>query len=76
MGWPQRGAISFCDYSTRYRPGLELVVRNINAEIAPTEKVGIVGRTGAGKNFKNDQDSRMVFSIRQEFIDVGALPHD
>ncbi|KAI1698658.1 ABC transporter transmembrane region domain-containing protein [Ditylenchus destructor] len=49
-GWPDSGAMAFENYSTRYRPGLELVVKNINAEINPAENVGIVGRTGAGKS--------------------------
>ena len=49
-GWPQQGRIEFKGYSTRYRPGLELVVKNINAFVRPGEKVGIVGRTGAGKS--------------------------
>ncbi|KJH41335.1 ABC transporter, ATP-binding protein [Dictyocaulus viviparus] len=34
----------------RYRPGLELVVKSLNATIKPHEKIGIVGRTGAGKS--------------------------
>lgn len=38
------------NYSTRYRPGLNLVVRNITCDIIPGQKVGIVGRTGAGKS--------------------------
>lgn len=49
-GWPTRGEIKFVNYSTRYRPGLDLVLRNIQAEIKASEKVGIVGRTGAGKS--------------------------
>lgn len=34
----------------RYRPTLDLVVKQLNASIQPHEKVGIVGRTGAGKS--------------------------
>lgn len=49
-GWPLAGAIKFDNYSTRYRPGLDLVLKNINIEIKPKENVGIVGRTGAGKS--------------------------
>lgn len=49
-GWPQAGAVAFENYSTRYRPGLDLVVKGINADLHSAEKVGIVGRTGAGKS--------------------------
>lgn len=49
-GWPENGAVSFRNYSTRYRDGLDLVLKNINLDIKPREKVGIVGRTGAGKS--------------------------
>ncbi|KAI1708386.1 ABC transporter transmembrane region domain-containing protein [Ditylenchus destructor] len=49
-GWPNAGLLKFENYSTRYRPGLELALRNIHAEISPAENVGIVGRTGAGKS--------------------------
>ncbi|KAG0275987.1 hypothetical protein BGZ95_008143 [Linnemannia exigua] len=48
--WPQAGQIEFRNYSTRYREGLDLVIKNIDFTVQPTEKVGIVGRTGAGKS--------------------------
>lgn len=48
--WPQEGVVEFNDYSTRYREGLDLVVKNINCKISKGEKIGIVGRTGAGKS--------------------------
>ena len=50
IGWPAQGAVSFKDYSTRYRPGLDLVLKEINLDIRPHEKIGVVGRTGAGKS--------------------------
>jgi ABC-type multidrug transport system fused ATPase/permease subunit len=40
------------DLSLRYRPGLDLVLKGVTAHINPLEKVGIVGRTGAGKLLK------------------------
>ncbi|KAG0363538.1 hypothetical protein BGZ54_008118 [Gamsiella multidivaricata] len=48
--WPQAGRIEFRNFSTRYRQGLDLVIKNITFEVQPAEKVGIVGRTGAGKS--------------------------
>lgn len=32
-GWPSKGEVEFKDYSTRYRPGLDLVLKNINIKI-------------------------------------------
>ncbi|PIO76790.1 putative multi drug resistance-associated protein [Teladorsagia circumcincta] len=49
-GWPRDGEVSFESYSTRYRPGLDLVLREVTIHISPGEKVGVVGRTGAGKS--------------------------
>ncbi|XP_048240018.1 multidrug resistance-associated protein 1-like [Haliotis rufescens] len=48
--WPDKGEVQFDRYSTRFRPGLELVLKDVSCRIAPKEKVGIVGRTGAGKS--------------------------
>ncbi|ELT92552.1 hypothetical protein CAPTEDRAFT_186917 [Capitella teleta] len=48
--WPKDGGIVFKELCTRYRPGLDLVLRNISCEIHPGEKIGIVGRTGSGKS--------------------------
>lgn len=48
--WPQSGAIDFNDYSVRYREGSPLTLKNINLDIKAGERVGVVGRTGAGKS--------------------------
>ncbi|KAJ2765186.1 hypothetical protein IWQ56_004199, partial [Coemansia nantahalensis] len=48
--WPQSGRIEFCDYTMRYRDDLEPALDGINLSIQPGEKIGIVGRTGAGKS--------------------------
>ena len=50
IGWPAHGQITFKDYSTRYREGLDPVLREINLSIKAREKIGVVGRTGAGKS--------------------------
>ncbi|CAL8388552.1 unnamed protein product [Arctogadus glacialis] len=48
--WPQRGTIEFQDYGLQYRKGLDLALKGITLSIQEREKVGIVGRTGAGKS--------------------------
>ncbi|KAL2082928.1 hypothetical protein ACEWY4_020701 [Coilia grayii] len=48
--WPESGRIRFEDYKVRYRPELDLVLHGITCDIDSTEKIGIVGRTGAGKS--------------------------
>uniref|UniRef100_P33527-7 Isoform 7 of Multidrug resistance-associated protein 1 n=1 Tax=Homo sapiens TaxID=9606 RepID=P33527-7 len=48
--WPQVGRVEFRNYCLRYREDLDFVLRHINVTINGGEKVGIVGRTGAGKS--------------------------
>jgi ATP-binding cassette subfamily C (CFTR/MRP) protein 1 len=48
--WPAKGVVQFNDYSMRYRPNLELVLKNISIGFRSKEKIGVVGRTGAGKS--------------------------
>ena len=50
QNWPQEGAIKFENYSVRYRPNTEIVLKNLNFSVNSKEKVGIVGRTGSGKS--------------------------
>ncbi|XP_047234005.1 ATP-binding cassette sub-family C member 3 isoform X2 [Girardinichthys multiradiatus] len=48
--WPMEGNVEFKEYSVRYREGLDLVLKNITLSVKGGEKIGIVGRTGAGKS--------------------------
>ncbi|XP_059180053.1 ATP-binding cassette sub-family C member 3 isoform X2 [Centropristis striata] len=48
--WPMEGNVKFHDYSVRYREGLDLVLKNLTLNVKGGEKIGIVGRTGAGKS--------------------------
>lgn len=48
--WPQNPSLEFSNLSARYRPGLPLVLRDLSFSVKPNAKVGIVGRTGAGKS--------------------------
>ncbi|KAK9456564.1 P-loop containing nucleoside triphosphate hydrolase protein [Dipodascopsis uninucleata] len=49
-GWPKKGAISVDNLSLRYAPGLPKVIKDVSFNVKPTHKIGIVGRTGAGKS--------------------------
>ncbi|KAM6186730.1 ATP-binding cassette sub-family C member 2 [Rhynchocyon petersi] len=49
-GWPSKGDIQFNNYQVRYRPELDLVLKGITCNIKSMEKIGVVGRTGAGKS--------------------------
>lgn len=48
--WPEQGKVQFKNFEVRYREGLDLVLRNLTFTVNGSEKVGIVGRTGAGKS--------------------------
>ncbi|CAG9854243.1 unnamed protein product [Phyllotreta striolata] len=48
--WPANGEVEFRDMSLQYSPDDPPVLKNLKFLIKPKEKVGIVGRTGAGKS--------------------------
>ena len=48
--WPNEGNIKFENYSVKYRPNTEIVLKKLNFEIKGNEKIGVVGRTGSGKS--------------------------
>ncbi|XP_063908439.1 probable multidrug resistance-associated protein lethal(2)03659 isoform X2 [Zophobas morio] len=48
--WPEDGHIEFRNVSLKYNPHDPPVLKNLNFTIQPREKIGIVGRTGAGKS--------------------------
>ncbi|KAF9882800.1 hypothetical protein FE257_005148 [Aspergillus nanangensis] len=48
--WPEKGQITFTNAQMRYRDGLPLVLQGLSMEIRGGERIGIVGRTGAGKS--------------------------
>uniref|UniRef100_A0A4X2LY92 ATP binding cassette subfamily C member 6 n=1 Tax=Vombatus ursinus TaxID=29139 RepID=A0A4X2LY92_VOMUR len=48
--WPDKGIVEFVNYEARYRPDLGLALQNVTFQTHSEEKIGIVGRTGAGKS--------------------------
>ena len=68
--WPQAGEVKFDGYSMRYREGAPLVLRNVSFTVPPGAKVGICGRTGAGKS------SLMAALFRMVEADAGRIVID
>ena len=48
--WPAEGRLEFKDIFLSYRPGLPAVLKGFSMSVGSGEKIGIVGRTGAGKS--------------------------
>ncbi|XP_065643858.1 multidrug resistance-associated protein 1-like isoform X2 [Hydra vulgaris] len=48
--WPKFGAVAFHNICLRYRCDLDFVLNDISFNVEPSEKIGLVGRTGAGKS--------------------------
>ena len=48
--FPKTGKIEFKNFSVRYRPDTEIILKNLTFMINSDEKIGVVGRTGSGKS--------------------------
>lgn len=70
--WPNQGNITFEDVHLRYRPTTEQVLRGLDFDIEGGHKIGIVGRTGAGKSTISLAISRIV-EIEQGTIKIDGL---
>lgn len=67
---PQTGSITFDNVSMKYREHLDYAIQNLNLNIVDCAKVGIVGRTGAGKS------SILQVLSRLKEIDIGVVKVD
>ncbi|XP_053674245.1 uncharacterized protein LOC128724542 [Anopheles nili] len=74
--WPAKGAIRFEHFSLRYSPQASLVLRDLNLSINAGAKIGIVGRTGAGKSSIIQALFRLAVNegiIHIDGVDIGTL---
>lgn len=67
--WPQNGKIQFKDVVYRYFAEAEPVLRGLSFSISSKEKIGIVGRTGAGKSSLIGSIFRLALVEGDIFID-------
>ncbi|KAI9091703.1 P-loop containing nucleoside triphosphate hydrolase protein [Phlyctochytrium arcticum] len=76
--WPSLGNIQFEQYTLKYNPGNPAVLKDISLSINAGEKIGIVGRTGAGKSSIIAGLYRLVEAsagkISIDGIDISTLP--
>mmetsp|Transcript_40055 Transcript_40055/g.94049 ORF Transcript_40055/g.94049 Transcript_40055/m.94049 type:complete len:488 (-) Transcript_40055:503-1966(-) len=68
--WPGQGEIRFDGVFLRYRAGLPAVLRGLSLTVPGRAKVGVVGRTGAGKS------TLMVALLRLVEIESGSIRID
>lgn len=48
--WPEKPSLSIRDLSAKYSEGMPLVLKGVSFNVAPGERIAVVGRTGAGKS--------------------------
>jgi len=66
--WPKNGHFQVKNLNFRYRSNLKLVLENMNFEIKAGEKIGVVGRTGAGKSTLTLALMRLVESEKGQIL--------
>lgn len=75
--WPEHGEIIFDQVQMRYREGLPLVLKDLSMHVRAGERIGVVGRTGAGKSSIMSTLFRLVElsggSIKIDGIDISTL---
>ena len=66
--WPSQGAIEFMNVFLKYRPTTEIVLNGLTFKAEAGERIGVVGRTGAGKSTICLSLSRIVEIIEGQIL--------
>ncbi|KAJ2108608.1 hypothetical protein IW146_006754 [Coemansia sp. RSA 922] len=72
--WPHNGNVKFKNLSVKYGANQEYALKNLNITIRPGEKMGIVGRTGAGKSTLAKSIFRLIHKNIEGSIEIDG--HD
>jgi len=70
--WPTQGEIEFKNVSLKYRPTTEVALNDLTFRAEAGEKIGVVGRTGAGKSTLCLSFSRIVDIIEGQILIDGV----
>ncbi|CAJ0915429.1 unnamed protein product, partial [Mesorhabditis belari] len=76
--WPSQGEIKFDNFSLQYRDVNQFALQEISVQIASHQKIGVVGRTGAGKSsllralFRMNKKSTGKIYI--DGVDIASIP--
>lgn len=73
--WPAQGKVEFRHVFLKYFPQDPFVLRDLNFILEPKEKVGIVGRTGAGKSSLINALFQLTDTIGEIIIDGINIAH-
>jgi len=79
QNWPQKGEIDFNRVYMKYRPDGDHVIRDLSLHVEPGQKIGCVGRTGAGKStiiqllYRMQELDRSIDDTKESFIQMDNL---
>ncbi|XP_055637767.1 ATP-binding cassette sub-family C member 10 [Toxorhynchites rutilus septentrionalis] len=80
FGWPYQGLVAFDNVYLKYREHLPCVLRNVTMQITSCERIGVVGRTGAGKTSILASMLRVAplaeGTVTIDFVNIATLPLD
>ena len=78
MNWPTQGKVECQDVELRYRPTTEKVLKGTSFEVTAGHKIGIVGRTGAGKSTITMTILRLLEAMQGKIliddVDISLVP--